>query len=229
MLASMKITTNATSFPIESFDDLANVAKTLGHAHRLALMEAIFKRESSVERLADDTGLSITNASQHLKQLRQVGLVQSRRDGKQVLYRIGSGPIANLLAALRDYVSHQRDGMQRIISDSIQRPEQLEGVSIAQLLEKLENGALLLDVRSHQDYESGHIPGAVNIPAEQLDQHLAQLPRNQEILAYCGGRYCVLSRDAVAWLRAKGFQADRVYDGFPGWWAAGMSVETVRH
>lgn len=228
-MASMKTTMSATLSPLESLDDLANVAKTLGHAHRLALLEAIFKRESSVEQLAEDAGLSITNASQHLKQLRQVGLIQSRRDGKQVLYRVGSGPVANLLAALRDYVSHQQADMQRIISDSIQRPEQLEGVSIEQLLEKLENGALLLDVRSHQDYESGHIPGAINIPTEELDQHLAQLPRNQEILAYCGGRYCVLSIEAVAWLRAQGFQADRVYDGFPGWWAAGMRVETIRH
>lgn len=225
----MKTTTSATPSPVESLDDLANVAKTLGHAHRLALLEAIFKHESSVEQLAQDTDLSITNASQHLKQLRQVGLIQSRRDGKQVLYRIGNGPVANLLAALRDYVSHQQADMQRIISDSIQRPEQLEGVSIEQLLEKLENGALLLDVRSPQDYESGHIPGAINIPTEKLDQHLAQLPRNQEILAYCGGRYCVLSIEAVAWLRVKGFQADRVYDGFPGWWAAGMRVETIRH
>lgn len=225
----MKTTTSATPSPVESLDDLANVAKTLGHAHRLALLEAIFKHESSVEQLAQDTDLSITNASQHLKQLRQVGLIQSRRDGKQVLYRIGNGPVANLLAALRDYVSHQQADMQRIISDSIQRPEQLEGVSIERLLEKLENGALLLDVRSPQDYESGHIPGAINIPTEELDQHLAQLPRNQEILAYCGGRYCVLSIEAVAWLRVKGFQADRVYDGFPGWWAAGMRVETIRH
>lgn len=225
----MKTTMSANPSTFESLDDLANVAKTMGHAHRLALLEVIFKRESSVEQLAEDTGLSITNASQHLKQLRQVGLVQSRRDGKQVLYRISSAPVANLLAALRDYVSHQQADMQRIVSDSIQRPEQLEGVSIEELLEKLENGALLLDVRSHQDYESGHIPGAINIPTEELDRHLAQLPRNQEILAYCGGRYCVLSIEAVAWLRTQGFQANRVYDGFPGWWAAGMRVESIRH
>lgn len=214
---------------VASLEGLANVAKMLGHPHRLALLEAIFKQESSVEQLAQDTGLSITNASQHLKQLRQVGLVQSQRDGKQVLYRIGSGPVADILASLRDYVEQQQAEIQRVLAGSIQQPQQLEGVSIEQLLEKLESGALLLDVRSAHDYARGHIPGALNIPAEELHQHLAQLPRNQEILAYCGGRYCVLSIKAVDWLRTRGFQANRVYDGYPGWWGAGMRVETLSH
>ncbi|AOI82872.1 MULTISPECIES: metalloregulator ArsR/SmtB family transcription factor [Burkholderia] len=213
--------------PTEPLDDLADVAKTLGHPHRLALLEAIFQRESSVERLAELSGLSITNASQHLLQLKRAGFVQSRRDGKHVMYRIGSGPVANVVAALHDYVAHQRTEMRRVIADSVHHPEHLDGVSIEELIDRLKDGALLLDVRSAEDYATGHIPGAINIPTEELERHLGELPRNQNILAYCGGRYCVLSIQAVALLRAKGFSADRVSDGFPGWWAAGLRVEAA--
>ncbi|MDQ2187176.1 metalloregulator ArsR/SmtB family transcription factor [Alcaligenaceae bacterium A4P071] len=215
--------------PAETLTELADIAKTLGHAHRLALLEAIFQHESSVERLAELSGLSVTNASQHLQQLRRAGFVQTRREGKHVLYRIGAGPVANVLAALRDYLAHQQAEIQRVVSDSIQHPEHLEGVSIEELMHRLEEGVLLLDVRSEADYAAGHIPGAINIPTEALEDHFAELPRDQDILAYCGGRYCVLSIQAVSLLRAQGFKAHRLGDGFPGWRAAGLRVEAVRH
>ncbi|NVD97756.1 metalloregulator ArsR/SmtB family transcription factor [Massilia sp. BJB1822] len=209
-------------------NELADIAKTLGHAHRLALLEAIFQRESSVERLTQLSGLSITNTSQHLQQLRRAGFVQTRRDGKHVLYRIGIGPVANVLAALHDYLDFQQAEIQRVVSGSVHHPEHLEGVSIEKLIAKLEEGVLLLDVRSAEDYAAGHIPGAINIPTEALEQHFAELPRDQDILAYCGGRYCVLSIQAVSLLRAKGFKAQRLEDGFPGWQAAGLRIEAMR-
>ncbi|WP_374045674.1 ArsR/SmtB family transcription factor [Massilia sp. YIM B04103] len=209
-------------------NELADIAKTLGHAHRLALLEAIFQRESSVERLTQLSGLSITNTSQHLQQLRRAGFVQTRRDGKHVLYRIGTGPVANVLAALHDYLDFQQAEIQRVVSGNVHHPEHLEGVSIEELIARLEEGVLLLDVRSEEDYAAGHIPGAINIPTEALEQHFAELPRDQDILAYCGGRYCVLSIQAVSLLRAKGFKAQRLEDGFPGWQAAGLRIEAMR-
>ncbi|NVD96705.1 metalloregulator ArsR/SmtB family transcription factor [Massilia sp. BJB1822] len=207
---------------------LADLAKTLGHAHRLALLEAIFQRESSVERLTQLSGLSITNTSQHLQQLRRAGFVQTRRDGKHVLYRIGTGPVANVLAALHDYLDFQQAEIQRVVSGNVHHSEHLEGVSIEELIARLEEGVLLLDVRSEEDYAAGHIPGAINIPTEALEQHFAELPRDQDILAYCGGRYCVLSIQAVSLLREKGFKAQRLEDGFPGWQAAGLRIEAMR-
>ncbi|WP_341773146.1 metalloregulator ArsR/SmtB family transcription factor [Burkholderia anthina] len=219
----------ATDYPAEPLDALADLAKTLGHPHRLALLEAVFQRESSVEQLAERSGLSITNASQHLLQLRRAGFIQSRRAGKHVLYRIGTGPVANVIAALHDYLDHQHAEMQRVVTDSVDHPERLDGVSIEELIDRLDHGALVLDVRSPEDYAAGHIPGALHIPTEELERRLAELPRQRDIIAYCGGRYCVLSIDAVALLRAKGLHAERVSDGFPGWRAAGMRVETLRH
>ncbi len=215
--------------PADSLDELADAAKTLGHPHRLALLQAVLQRESTVEQLALLSGLSITNASQHLQQLKRAGFIQSRRDGKHVLYRGGAGPVSEVLSALQDYLAHQRQEMQRVASDSVNRPEQLEAVSIEALVAKLDDGALLLDVRSPDDYAAGHIPGAVNLPTEALEAHLAQLPRDQAIVAYCGGRYCVLSMRAVALLRARGFQAQRLGDGFPAWKAAGLRVESAPH
>jgi rhodanese-related sulfurtransferase/predicted transcriptional regulator len=204
--------------------DLADAAKTLGHPHRLALLQAVLQRESTVEQLAELAGLSITNASQHLQQLKRAGFIQSRRDGKHVLYRAGSGPVADVVVALQLFAAHQRAEMQRVAADSLERPEALEAMSIESLRHPLDDGALLLDVRSRQDYAAGHIPGAVNIPAEELVRHLAELPRGQAIVAYCGGRYCVLSRQAVALLRARGFEAQRLGDGFPAWQAAGLRI-----
>lgn len=226
---SQTVTITMIDPPTETLNELADIAKTLGHAHRLSLLEVIFQHESSVERLSKLSGLSITNTSQHLQQLRRQGFVQTRREGKHVLYRIGAGPVANVLAALRDYLSFQQAEIHRVISDSIHHPEHMEGVSIEELIPKLEEGVLLLDVRSEEDYAAGHIPGAINIPTEALEQHFAELPRDQDILAYCGGRYCVLSIQAVSLLRAKGFKAQRLGDGFPGWQAAGLRVEALRH
>ncbi len=211
----------------DSLDDLADAAKTLGHSHRLALLQAVLQRESTVEQLALLSGLSVTNASQHLQQLKRAGFIQSRRDGKHVLYRGGTGPVSEVLSALQDYLAYQRQEMRRVASDSVNRPEQLEAVSIEALVAKLDDGALLLDVRAPDDYAAGHIPGAVNLPAEALEAHLAQLPRDQAIVAYCGGRYCVLSMRAVALLRARGFQAQRLGDGFPAWKAAGLRIESA--
>ncbi|NIF30893.1 metalloregulator ArsR/SmtB family transcription factor [Enterobacter sp. Ap-916] len=212
--------------PQGQLEILAGLARAMAHPHRLALLEAVFQHESSVEQLAETTGLSVTNTSQHLQQLRRAGFVQSRRVGKQVFYREGEGPVANVLSALHNFNTWQHSEMQRVATESLYNPQRLEGVSIEALLARLEQGALLLDVRSAEDYSAGHIPGALNIPLEKLEQHLSDLPRDRDILAYCGGRFCVLSRQAVAFLRQKDFMVQRVDDGFPGWQAAGLRVES---
>jgi len=210
----------------QRFAELADIARTLGHPHRLLLLEYIAQGERAVERLAELSGLSVANASQHLQHLRRAGLVQTRREGKRVLYRLGTGPIANVLAALRDYASHQHAEMQAVVADSIGRRERLEGISVEELLDRLRTDSVtLLDVRPREEFELGHLPGAINIPAEELEGRLDELPRNAEIVAYCRGPYCVLSTEAVAELRAHGWQASRLGAGFPEWKAAGLRVE----
>jgi len=210
----------------QRFDALAEVAKALGHAHRFALLEHIAQGERPVERLAELAGLSVANASQHLQHLKRAGFVQSRRDGKRVLYRRGPGPIANVLVALRDCVSHQHAEIGKLVTDSVHRPKHLEGVSIEELLRRMAEGSVvLLDVRPSDEYALGHLPGALNIPADELERRLGELPAGLEIVAYCRGPYCVLSTDAVEALRAKGYRAWRLGAGFPEWNAAGLGVE----
>lgn len=213
------------SHPAE-LEALAALARAMAHPYRLALLEAIFQCESAVDQLAERTGLSVTNTSQHLQQLRRAGFVLSRREGKQVFYRPGPGPVPDLIAALHNLSGWQQNEMQQIARDSEYHPHQLEGVSIEALLDRIDQGALLLDVRSVEDYTAGHLPGALNVPVDKLPQQIDKLPRDQNILAYCGGRFCVLSMKAVELLRKQGFNAERVSDGFPGWQAAGLDIET---
>ncbi|CAB3641671.1 ArsR family transcriptional regulator [Achromobacter marplatensis] len=214
--------------PSQRFDALAEIAKTLGQAHRLALLEHIAQGERAVERLAELTGLSVANTSQHLQHLRRAGFVQTRRDGKRVLYRLGAGPIAPLLAALRGYAEHQHAEIREVIADSIHQRDRLDGISIEELLGMLDSGGVvLLDVRPSEEFAQGHLPGAINIPTEDLERRLADLPAGADVVAYCRGPYCVLSTDAVAALRAHGVAARRLDAGFPEWKAAGLQVEAA--
>ena len=228
MLSWLSMKTNPSPPAAERFDQLAEIARTLGHAHRLVLLEHISQGERSVERLAELAGLSIANASQHLQHLRRAGFVETRRDGKRVLYRRGAGPLANVLAALRDYAEHQRAEIRAVVSDSIDQRDRLEGVSIEELLGRLQTGSVVLfDVRPEEEFALGHLPGALNIPAPELERRLGELPADKEIVAYCRGPYCVLSTDAVTALRAHGRQARRLGAGFPEWKAAGLRTETL--
>lgn len=220
------MTESAAQTPL--FAAVAELARTLGQPHRLILLEHIAQGERAVERLAELSGLSIANASQHLQHLRRAGLAQTRRDGKRVLYRLGDGPIAELLVALRACAEHRHAAIRELVADSRSRQEHLEGVSREELLNRMaKHGVTVLDVRPADDFALGHLPGALNIPVEELERRLAELPPDQDIVAYCRGPYCVLSVNAVALLRARGFHARRLENGFLDWKAAGLRVETT--
>ncbi len=217
-----------TNPKIQIFEQFAELARVLGHAHRLELLEHASQGERSVERLAQLTSLSIANASQHLQHLRRAGFIQSRRDGKHVLYRLGDGPILELLAALRSYAERNRAEVRAIVSDYFDRLDALEPVSRDDLVHRLQAGSvILLDVRPKDEFLLGHLPGALNLPLGELERRLSELPKDQEIVAYCRGPFCVLSFEAVAALRAKGYKARRLEDGFPEWKAAGFEVEAA--
>ncbi|HEV2978004.1 MAG TPA: metalloregulator ArsR/SmtB family transcription factor [Casimicrobiaceae bacterium] len=212
----------------EVFEQFAELARVLGQANRLELLEHVAQGERPVERLAQLTGLSVANASQHLQVLRRAALVRARRDGKQVLYRLGDGPVIELLAALRRYAEHSRAELNAIVADYFGRLDSLEPVSRRDLVKRLKDkSVLLLDVRPEDEFAQGHLPGALNIPLPQLGKRLSKLPKRAQIVAYCRGPYCVLSFEAVAALRAKGYDARRLEDGFPEWKAAGLPVGSV--
>lgn len=210
------------------FEQFAELARVLGHAHRLELLQHISQGERSVKRLAQLTGLSIANASQHVQHLRRGGFVQSRRDGKRVLYRLGDGPILALLSALRCYAERNRAEVREIIADYFDQLDRLEPIPREELVGRLQDGSVtLLDVRPEDEFALGHLPGALNVPLDELERRLSELPKDQEIVAYCRGPYCVLSFEAVAALRARGYKVRRLEDGFPEWKAAGLEVEAA--
>jgi rhodanese-related sulfurtransferase len=209
------------------FACLAEVAKAMAHEYRLELLEHVGQTERSVEALAALTRLSVANTSQHLQHLRRAGLVASRRDGKRVLYRLSGDDIVGLVSGLRLVAERNVAEMERVVNSYFRARDGLEPVSRELLVERLRAGDVtLLDVRPEDEFAAGHLPGAMNIPLADLERRLAELPARQEIVAYCRGPYCVLSFEAVAALRERGFTVRRLEDGYPEWKAAGLPVET---
>jgi ArsR family transcriptional regulator len=207
------------------FAQFALVAKSLGHPHRLELLEQLAQGERSVEVLADRTGLSVANASQHLQHMRRGGLVTNRRAGKFVYYRLADDAVLDLLAALRRIGERHVAEVERVVRSYFDARDSLEAVSRGELLERSRAGTVtILDVRPQDEFALGHLPGALNIPLRDLEARLDAMDPAQEIVAYCRGPYCVLSYEAVARLRARGFTARRLEDGLPEWRAAGLPV-----
>jgi rhodanese-related sulfurtransferase/biotin operon repressor len=211
------------------FAQLAAVARAVGHEHRLELLEHLGQGERSVEVLAERLGLSVANASQHLQHLRRAGLAASRRDGKYVLYRVADEAVIDLLSGLRRVAERNVAEVERVLSGYFRDRDSLEPVSRSELLERMRDGLVtVLDVRPEDEFALGHLPGAVNIPLADLERRLAHLTSDTEIVAYCRGPYCVLSFEAVALLRRRGYRVRRLEDGFPEWKAAGLPVEAAR-
>ncbi|RFA25552.1 ArsR family transcriptional regulator [Alkalilimnicola ehrlichii] len=209
-------------------DTLAQVARALGNGHRLALLKRLAQADASVEVLANTAGLTVGNASQHLQQLRRVGLVTATRAGKQVIYRLTDERIVTLMELLRQVAETNLAEMERLVSRLFADDNAggaLEAVSRDELLAGLKRGeVVLLDVRSEDEYEAGHLPEAINIPLTHLEDMLDRLPRDREIVAYCRGPYCTLSHQAVQRLRQLGYQVKRFEEGYPEWKAAGLPV-----
>lgn len=215
------------NFKQNLFAQLARVGKGLGHGNRLELLELLAQRECNVDDLAVVAGLSVANTSQHLKQLRQAGLVTSRKEGQRVFYRINSEDVLKLLAALRSVAEHNLAETQQLIQNYLNHRDALEPVARHDLLARVRNGLVdVLDVRPPEEFSAGHVPGAINVPLKALESRLADLDPEHEIVAYCRGPHCILAFDAVARLRQEGFRAFRLEDGFPEWQHAGLPVET---
>ena len=206
----------------------AAVARALGHEHRLDLLELLGQGERTVEGLAARSGQPFANTSQHLQHLRRAGLVDTRREGKHVVYRLKDEAVLALLFALRRVAERNLAEVQQIVAAYFDGRDQLEPVSRGALLARLAQGdVILLDVRPEDEYAAGHVPGALNVPLDRLEAAIAMLPPGREIVAYCRGPYCVLSFEAVEALRRRGFNARRLEDGFPEWKSAGLAVETA--
>jgi rhodanese-related sulfurtransferase/DNA-binding transcriptional ArsR family regulator len=208
------------------YGQYARIGKTLGSPHRLELLELLDQSERTVDSLAGEIGASIANVSQHLQALRQAALVESRKQGQFVFYRLADPAISDLCRSLRTVSERRLAELDRLVRDHFgDRPG--EPVSMQELLKRARSAdVVILDTRPPSEYEAGHIAGAISVPVADLHRRLKELPKSKEYVAYCRGPYCVYADQAVELLQAKGRRARRLLEGFPEWRTAGLPVET---
>ncbi len=207
------------------FEQFARIGKVLASPSRLVLLDLMSQGEKPVETLAEQAGLTVPNTSNHLRELRGASLVSTRRDGQRIYYRLASPTVGHLLRSLQDLAHEQLADVRELVRDYYEDPDALEAVDAATLHDRIRDEAVaVLDVRPEDEYEAGHIPGAVSVPIQELERRLEELPRDRDIVAYCRGPYCLFSRQAVEQLRQHGFRALRMEDGVPEWKGRGYPV-----
>ena len=210
------------------FDQFARITKALASPVRLEIVDVLAQGERSVEALAHEVGQSLANTSQHLKTLKGARLVDARRDGVHVHYRLADPQVIGVWRAVRSLGERQLAEIESTVDAYHGDPEGFESITADALLAQVEAGdAVVLDVRPETEYRAGHIPGARSIPVNELAARLAELPPDKAVVAYCRGPYCVMSYDALALLKAHGRHALRLAEGLPDWRAAGRPVHVV--
>ncbi len=203
----------------------ARIGRALANAHRVELLDLLAQGERSVEVLAARASVSVGLASAHLQALRRAGLVESRRDGSRIVYRLAGDDVYELLTAVRSVATGRIADAARAARAYVGEPVEMVGRD--QLLARVRSGdAVVVDLRPAEEYEAGHIVGAISIPLAELETHLSELPAGVEIVAYCRGPYCALAPQGVALLQRAGRRARRLEDGFPEWRRAGLPVVT---
>jgi rhodanese-related sulfurtransferase len=209
------------------YEQFARIGKAVAHPKRIELLDLLCQGERSVEVLAKTAALTVTNASAHLKVLREARLVETRPAGTKVYYRLAGESVCGLFFSMRDLAAERYAEVEMIVRDYFQARDELEPITREELMARADDGGVVvLDVRPREEYDAGHIPGAISVPLGELEGRLDALPRSAEIVAYCRGPYCVLAPQALTLLRRKGYRARRLQDGLPEWRRAGLPVET---
>lgn len=213
------------AFQTKLFAQLSRVGKAVSAPARLELLQVLAQGERTVESLADEAALSIANTSRHLRTLREAGLVESRREGVCVYYRMADADVGRLCDDMMRVAEARLAEFDRIVRTYLHGKDAFEAVKREDLLDRVRAGqVIVLDVRPEEEYRAGHIPTAVNVPLKDLEKKLSGLPRDREVVAYCRGPYCILSYDAVEMLRRHGLPAQRLDGGFPQWVRSGFPV-----
>jgi len=208
------------------YGQFARIGKALSSPHRLEILELLAQGERTVDSLASELALSLANTSQHLQALRQAALVESRKAGLFVHYRLADPAVYDACRAIRAVAEHQLAEFDRLVRDHFADRSDAEAVPMTELLKRARSQSIvILDTRPASEYASGHIAGAISVPVDDLQRRLRELPRDKEYVAYCRGPYCVYADRAVELLRTKGRRARRLLEGFPEWKAAGFPIE----
>jgi rhodanese-related sulfurtransferase/DNA-binding transcriptional ArsR family regulator len=207
------------------YEQLSRIGKAIASPPRLELLDLLCQGPRTVEALAREAGLSVANCSQHLRVLHGARLVETEKEGLYVTYRLADLAVCEFFRNLRTLGEKRLAEIESLLRQFREERELLEPVEMKALLRRIRRGEVtVLDVRPPEEYNAGHIPGAVSVPLKVLKSHLSSLPRDQEIVAYCRGPYCVLAKEAVSLLKAKGFNARRMESGIPDWRALGFPV-----
>jgi rhodanese-related sulfurtransferase/DNA-binding transcriptional ArsR family regulator len=209
------------------YEQLARIGKAIASPPRLELLDLLCQAPRTVEAVAREAGLSVANCSQHLRVLHGARLVETEKEGLYVTYRLADLAVCEFFRSLRILGENRLAEIESLLRQFREERELLEPVEMKALLRRVRRGEVtVLDVRPSEEYRAGHIPGAVSVPLKELKSQLSKLPRGREIVAYCRGPYCVLAKEAVSFLKAKGFNARRMESGIPDWRAMGLPVVT---
>jgi rhodanese-related sulfurtransferase len=208
------------------FEQFARIGKALASPKRLEILDLLAQGERTVEEVARETAMPVVSASQHLQVLKGVRMVESRREGLYVRYRLADEGVFRAWQAVRDLGETRLAEVDQMVEAYLKDRDALEAVGATALMERLSDGSVVvLDVRPEEEYRAGHIPGALSVPVDALEAALQTLSKDKEIVAYCRGPYCVFSDEAVQFLNVRGYRARRLVEGFPDWRAAGLPVE----
>lgn len=214
-------------FKDKVYDELARITKALANPHRLEIVELLAQGDYSVEHISTQTNLSVANASQHLQVLKTAQLVEITRNGNFIHYRLANENVFKAWKALRDLGVERIASVEKLVNDFRKSKFTLESVTIDELIQKIESGKVtIVDVRPQMEYGKGHIANAVSIPFDELSGRLKELPKKNEIVAYCRGPFCVYADEAVAMLTKAGYKAKRLEEGFPDWAVMGLPIES---
>jgi len=210
------------------YGQYARIGKALASPLRLEMLELLAQGERTVESLANELGLSMANASQHLQVLRAAGLTETRREGLFIHYRLSDDSVTALSRSLRTVAERRFAELERLVRAEFTDRTDAEPVGLKELLGRLRReDVVLLDTRPSREYQAGHIAGALSVPVDELQQQLRRLPKDKEYVAYCRGPYCVYADRAVQILQKSGRRARRLTEGFPEWKSAGYPVEAA--
>jgi len=212
-------------FKDASYGQLARIGKAVASPKRLELIDLLCQADRTVEALAAETRMSVANTSQHLQVLQAAHLVEANRNGKFVVYRLAGAQVGDFFRSFRLLAEDRLAELERIRREFFDDGELLDAIDRETLLQRVQRGkAIVIDVRPRNEYLTAHLPHALAIPLEELEERLVKLPRNKEIVAYCRGPYCVLAKEAVELLRARGFRATRLEDSVQDWHSRGLPV-----
>ena len=217
---------NKREFKDKVYSELAKIAKSMANPHRLEIIELLAQGEFSVEQIADQTNLSVANASRHMQVLKVAQLVEIKRQGNFIFYRLSNDNVFSVWNALRGLGVERIAAIEKVVNEFRKAKFDFESVKIDELIYKLESGKVtILDVRQESEYKQGHIANAISIPIKELSKRLKELPKRGEIVAYCRGPFCVYADEAVALLKKAGYKASRLDVGFPDWKLKGLPID----